>query len=198
MKGASKDAKDSVNDLLKALDSLIDKEWEAMKVWDEDKQESTGYTAYFKRKRESLAKLAAVAKSKMDSAATEEERADAEKDYIEYQKQINNLDDEEIEDKYNILELQGASLDKLIAMQKVYIQTSDTEEENLERNKKLVELLHQQVELHREVSEWQRDNTDRLIDRLSGDAYGNEAYDRAIGQQIEAVNGEMADTQKQI
>ena len=154
MKGASKDAKDSVNDLLKALDSLIDKEWEAMKVWDEDKQESTGYTAYFKRKRESLAKLAAVAKSKMDSAKTEEERADAEKDYIEYQKAINNLDDEEIEDKYNILELQGASLDKLIAMQKVYIQTSDTEEENLERNKKLVELLHQQVELHREVSEW--------------------------------------------
>lgn len=198
LKGASKDAKDSVNDLLKALDSLIDKEWEAMKVWDEDKQESTGYTAYFKRKRESLAKLAAVAKSKMDSAATEEERADAEKDYIEYQKQINNLDDEEIEDKYNILELQGASLDKLIAMQKVYIQTSDTEEENLERNKKLVELLHQQVELHREVSEWQRDNTDRLLDRLSGDAYGNEAYDRAIGQQIEAVNDEMADTQKQI
>lgn len=198
LKGASKDAKDSVNDLLKALDSLIDKEWEAMKVWDEDKQESTGYTAYFKRKRESLAKLAAVAKSKMDSAATEEERADAEKDYIEYQKQINNLDDEEVEDKINILELQGASLDKLIAMQKVYIQTSDTEEENIERNKKLVELLHQQVELHREVSEWQRDNTDRLIDRLSGDAYGNEAYDRAIGQQIEAVNDEMADTQKQI
>ncbi len=198
LKGASKDAKDSVNDLLKALDSLIDKEWEAMKVWDEDKQESTGYTAYFKRKRESLAKLAAVAKSKMDSASTEEERADAEKDYIEYQKQINNLDDEEIEDKYNLLELQGASLDKLIAMQKVYIQTSDTEEENFERNKKLVELLHQQVELHREVSEWQRDNTDRLLDRLSGDAYGNEAYDRAIGQQIEAVNDEMADTQKQI
>ena len=95
-----------------------------------------------------------MAKAEMDSAKTEEERADAEKDYIEYQKAINNLDDEEIEDKYNILELQGASLDKLIAMQKVYIQTSDTEEENLERNKKLVELLHQQVELHREVSEW--------------------------------------------
>ena len=198
LKGASKDAKDSVNDLLKALDSLIDKEWEAMKVWDEDKQESTGYTAYFKRKRESLAKLAAVAKSKMDSAATEEERADAEKDYIEYQKAINNLDDEEIEDKYNILELQGASLDKLIEMQKVYIQTSDTEEENLERNKKFVELLQQQVELHREVSEWQRDNTDRLLERLSGDAFGNEAYDRAIGQQIDAVNDELADTQKLI
>ena len=118
----------------------------------------------------------------MLSAETEEEKADAEKDYIDYQKQINNLDDEEIEDKYNILELQGASLDKLVEMQKVYIQTADTEEENLERNQKLVELLHQQVELHREVSEWQRDNTDRLIERLSGNAYNNETYDRAIEQ----------------
>lgn len=197
-KDASKDAKDTAKDLLKALDSIIDKEWEAMQVWDEYNQKSTGYTAYFEKKRASLERLAGMAKAEMDSAKTEEERADAEKDYIEYQKAINNLDDEEVEDKINILELQGASLDKLIAMQKVYIQTSDTEEENLERNKKLVELLHQQVELHREVSEWQRDNTDRLIDRLSGDAYGNEAYDRAIGQQIEAVNDEMADTQKQI
>ena len=198
LKGASKDAKDSVNDLLKALDSLIDKEWEAMKVWDEDKQESTGYTAYFKRKRESLAKLAAVAKSKMDSAATEEERADAEKDYIEYQKAINNLDDEEIEDKYNLLELQGASLDKLIAMQKVYIQTSDTEEENIERKKKLLELIHQQIELEREVSEWQRDNNQHFIDRLKGDAYSNPAYDVAMNNQIDAISNEIELTQKNL
>lgn len=194
----SKDAADSVEKMLKALDSLIDKEWEAMEVWDEYNQKSTGYTAYFDKKRISLEKQAEFYKSQMKNASTEEERLDAEKDYILAQKEINNLDDEEIEDKYNILELQGASLDKLIAMQKVYIQTSDTEEENLERNKKLVELLHQQVELHREVSEWQRDNTDRLLDRLSGDAYGNETYDRAISQQIDAVNDEMADTQKQI
>lgn len=198
LKGASKGAKDSVNDLLKALDSLIDKEWEAMKVWDEDKQESTGYTAYFKRKRESLAKLAAVAKSKMDSAATEEERADAEKDYIEYQKAINNLDDEEIEDKYNLLELQGASLDKLIEMQKVYIQTSDTEEENIERKKKLLELIHQQIELEREVSEWQRDNNQHFIDRLKGDAYSNPAYDVAMNNQIDAISNEIELTQKNL
>lgn len=194
----SKDAADSVEKMLKALDSLIDKEWEAMEVWDEYNQKSTGYTAYFDKKRISLEKQAEFYKSQMKNASTEEERLDAEKDYILAQKEINNLDDEEIEDKYNILELQGASLDKLIAMQKVYIQTSDTEEENLERNKKLVELLQQQVELHREVSEWQRDNTDRLIDRLSGDAFGNEAYDRAIGQQIDAVNDELVDTQKLI
>lgn len=194
----SKDAADSVEKMLKALDSLIDKEWEAMEVWDEYNQKPTGYTAYFDKKRISLEKQAEFYKSQMKNASTEEERLDAEKDYILAQKEINNLDDEEIEDKYNILELQGASLDKLIAMQKGYIQTSDTEEENLERNKKLVELLQQQVELHREVSEWQRDNTDRLIDRLSGDAFGNETYDRAIGQQIEAVNDELVDTQKLI
>ena len=198
LKGSSKDAKDSVNDLLKALDSLIDKEWEAMKVWDEDKQESTGYTAYFKRKRESLAKLAAVAYSKMESASTEEERADAEKDYIEYQKQINNLDDEEIEDKYNILELQGASLDKLIEMQKVYIQTSDTEEENIERKKKLLELIHQQIELEREVSEWQRDNNQHFIDRLKGNAYSNPAYEVAMNNQIDAISKEIELTQQNI
>lgn len=195
---ASDDTKDAMKDLLEALDAIIDKEWEAMEVWDEYNQKSTGYTAYFEKKRASLEKLAAYAKAEMLSAETEKEKADAEKDYIDYQKQINNLDDEEIEDKYNILELQGASLDKLVEMQKVYIQTADTEEENLERNQKLVELLHQQVELHREVSEWQRDNTDRLIERLSGNAYGNETYDRAIEQQIEAIGDEMADTQKQI
>ena len=197
-KDASKDAKDTAKDLLKALDSIIDKEWEAMQVWDEYNQKSTGYTAYFEKKRASLERLAGMAKAEMDSAKTEEERADAEKDYIEYQKAINNLDDEEIEDKYNILELQGASLDKLIAMQKVYIQTSDTEEENIERKKKLLELIHQQIELEREVSEWQRDNNQHFIDRLKGDAYSNPAYDVAMNNQIDAISNEIELTQKNL
>ena len=197
-KDASKDAKDAAKDLLKALDSIIDKEWEAMEVWDEYNQKSTGYTAYFEKKRASLERLAGMAKAEMDSATTEEERADAEKDYIEYQKAINNLDDEEIEDKINILELQGASLDSLIAMQKVYIQTSDTEEENIERKKKLLELIHQQIELEREVSEWQRDNNQHFIDRLKGNAYSNPAYEVAMNNQIDAISKEIELTQQNI
>ncbi len=194
----SDDEKKSVEDLLKALDSLIDKEWEAMEVWDESSQKSTGYTKYFEKKRQSLEALAGYYKAQMASAKTEAERADAEKEYIEYQKAINNLDDEEIEDKYNILELQGASLDKLIAMQKVYIQTSDTEEENIERKKKLLELIHQQIELEREVSEWQRDNNQHFIDRLKGDAYSNPAYDVAMNNQIDAISNEIELTQKNL
>ena len=115
--------------------------------------------------------------------------------YQEVQIKLNNLDDEEWEDRINILELQGASLEKLIEVNKEYEKTSDTLQEHIERQKKILELEIQQLELHKEVSEWQRDNTDRLIDRLSGDAYSNDAYDRAINQQVSAVNDEIADTQ---
>lgn len=115
--------------------------------------------------------------------------------YQEVQIKLNNLDDEEWEDRINILELQGASLEKLIEANKEYEKTSDSLQEHIERQKKILELEIQQLELHKEVSEWQRDNTDRLIDRLSGDAYSNDAYDRAINQQVSAVNDEIADTQ---
>lgn len=115
--------------------------------------------------------------------------------YQEAQIGFNNLNDEEWEDRINILELQGASLEKLIEANKEYEKTSDSLQEHIERQKKILELEIQQLELHKEVSEWQRDNTDRLIDRLSGDAFSNDAYDKAIGQQVEAVNDEIADTQ---
>lgn len=115
--------------------------------------------------------------------------------YQEAQINLNNLNDEEWEDRINILELQGASLEKLIEANKEYEKTSDSLQEHIERQKKILELEIQQLELHKEVSEWQRDNTDRLIDRLSGDAFSNDAYDKAIGQQVEAVNDEIADTQ---
>jgi len=115
--------------------------------------------------------------------------------YQEAQISLNNLNDEEWEDRINILELQGASLEKLIEANKEYEKTSDSLQEHIERQKKILELEIQQLELHKEVSEWQRDNTDRLIDRLSGDAFSNEAYDKAIGQQVEAINDEIADTQ---
>ena len=115
--------------------------------------------------------------------------------YQEAQIKLNNLNDEEWEDRINILELQGASLEKLIAANQEHEKTSDSLQEHIERQKKILELEIQQLELHKEVSEWQRDNTDRLIDRLSGDAFSNDAYDKAIGQQVEAVNDEIADTQ---
>lgn len=64
---SAKDAKDGILDLLKAYDSLIDKEWEAMKVFDENTLQPTGYTAYFEKKRASLEKLAGYYEGLMEN-----------------------------------------------------------------------------------------------------------------------------------
>ena len=197
---AAKDTKDKVLDLLKAYDSLIDKEWEAMKVFDEDTLTPTGYTKYFEKKRASLEKLAAYYEGMMQNTnLTEEERLDAEKNYIENQKAINNLDDEEVEDKYKILELYGASINSLILMKQQLVKTSDTYEELLENQKDLNSLLQDEIDLRKEVSEWQQKLSDRELDYVKGSAWSNSsAYDAAmnaslaeIDKQIEAVKASI-------
>lgn len=187
------DTKDKVLDLLKAYDSLIDKEWEAMKVFDEDTLTPTGYTKYFEKKRASLEKLAAYYEGMMQNTnLTEEERLDAEKNYIENQKAINNLDDEEVEDKYKILELYGASINSLILMKQQLVKTSDTYEELLENQKDLNSLLQDEIDLRKEVSEWQQNLTDRQLEYVKGTAWSNStAYD-------DAMNASLAEIEKQI
>lgn len=190
---AAKDTKDKVLDLLKAYDSLIDKEWEAMKVFDENTLTPTGYTKYFEKKRASLEKLAAYYEGMMQNTnLTEEERLDAEKNYIENQKAINNLDDEEVEDKYKILELYGASINSLILMKQQLVKTSDTYEELLENQKDLNNLLQDEIDLRKEVSEWQQKLSDRELDYVKGSAWSNSsAYDAAM-------NASLAEIEKQI
>ena len=197
---AAKDTKDKVLDLLKAYDSLIDKEWEAMKVFDEKTLTPTGYTQYFEKKRASLEKLAAYYEGMMQNTnLTEEERLDAEKNYIENQKAINNLDDEEVEDKYKILELYGASINSLILMKQQLVKTSDTYEELLENQKSLNSLLQDEIDLRKEVSEWQQKLSDRELDYVKGSAWSNSsAYDAAmnaslseIDKQIEAIKASI-------
>ena len=190
---SAKDAKDGILDLLKAYDSLIDKEWEAMKVFDENTLQPTGYTAYFEKKRASLEKLAGYYEGLMENQnLTEEERLDAEKNYIENQKAINNLDDEEVEDKYKILELYGASINSLILMKQQLVKTSDTYEELLENQKDLNSLLQDEIDLRKEVSKWQQKLSDRELDYVKGSAWSNSsAYDAAM-------NASLAEIEKQI
>lgn len=190
---SAKDAKDGILDLLKAYDSLIDKEWEAMKVFDENTLQPTGYTAYFEKKRASLEQLAGYYEGMMQNTnLTEEERLDAEKNYIENQKAINNLDDEEVEDKYKILELYGASINSLILMKQQLIKTSDTYEELLENQKDLNSLLQDEIDLRKEVSEWQQKLSDRELNYVKGSAWSNSsAYDAAM-------NASLAEIEKQI
>lgn len=197
---AAKDTKDKVLDLLKAYDSLIDKEWEAMKVFDENTLQPTGYTAYFEKKRASLEKLAGYYEGLMENEnLTEEERLDAEKNYIENQKAINNLDDEEVEDNYKLLELYGASIQSLIEMKKAHLKTADTYEEKLERQKELNSLIQDEIDLRKKVAEWQLELNDIQMQYVKGTAYTNESlYDSVLNSSIEAIEKQIEATKESI
>ena len=105
--------------------------------------------------------------------------------YQKYQQamiNLNNLDDEQVEDKINILKLQDASLDTLIAIQKEYIATSDTLQERLEREQELNNLLEERRKLYRDTQEYERWIADYNISNLKGTAYTNPTlYDQQIG-----------------
>ena len=197
---SAKDAKDGILDLLKAYDSLIDKEWEAMKVFDENTLQPTGYTAYFEKKRASLEKLAGYYEGLMQNEnLTEEERLDAEKNYIENQKAINNLDDEEVEDNYKLLELYGASIQALIEMKKAHLRTADTYEEKLERQKELNSLIQDEIDLRKKVAEWQLELNDIQMQYVKGTAYTNESlYDSVLNSSIEAIEKQIEATKESI
>lgn len=197
---SAKDAKDGILDLLKAYDSLIDKEWEAMKVFDENTLQPTGYTAYFEKKRASLERLAGYYEGMMQNTnLTEEERLDAEKNYIENQKAINNLDDEEVEDNYKILELYGASIQALIEMKKAHLRTADTYEEKLERQKELNSLIQDEIDLRKKVAEWQLELNDIQMQYVKGTAYTNESlYDSVLNSSIEAIEKQIEATKESI
>lgn len=197
---SAKDAKDGILDLLKAYDSLIDKEWEAMKVFDENTLTPTGYTQYFEKKRASLEKLAAYYEGMMQNTnLTEEERLDAEKNYIENQKAINNLDDEEVEDKYKILELYGASIQALIEMKKAHLRTANTYEKKLERQKELNSLIQDEIDLRKKVAEWQLELNDIQMQYVKGTAYTNESlYDSVLNSSIEAIEKQIEATKESI
>ncbi len=204
-KGSGSSKKDALEDQLGAMKGIYQKEYYLRKSYKDFGNINAGSEASYMNQTyyaglkniyelESEYYASKIPAGKAITEYTTEELGYLQK-YQEAQISLNNLDDEEWEDRINILELQGASLEKLIAANKEYEKTSDTLQEHIERQKKILELEIQQLELHKEVSEWQRDNTDRLIDRLSGDAYSNDAYDRAINQQVSAVNDEIADTQ---
>lgn len=197
---AAKDTTDDLLNLLKAYDSIIDKEWEAMKVFDEDNLVSTGYTKYFEKKRASLEKLASYYQGMMENDnLTEKKRLDAEKNYIENQKAINNLDDEEVEDKYKILELYGASIESLIDMKQQLLKTSDTYEEMLENQKALNELIQDEIDLRKQVGEWQQELADMQMEYVKGTAWTNESmYDTVMNASVEAIEKQIEATKESI
>ena len=113
---------------------------------------------------------------------------DIEKDRIEVQKELNNLDDEQVEDEISLLETRNASVYALLKAQEELIQTSDTEEELIERQADYNDLLEEEVELRRQIAQFEQDTAERASKYVSGQAYSNSmAYDTLINIQKQAL-----------
>ena len=149
---------------LQDLESAINKEWEAMMA-----KQQNRYTEYFEKMRLNLeAQQAEITRALAFDKLTEEERLDYEKQLQEVQVKINNLDDEELEDKMKILENLDSSIQARIILQRQLIEAADTEEELIERQKELNELLKEEQELRRDIRDYQKELIDTELEYESG------------------------------
>lgn len=173
--GKDKKATDYL-DTLEKIHDLIDKDWEAMQAFTENRQ-----TEYFDKMRESLTnqineidRITANAQKYISSGMlTENELIELQKKRIDLAKEMANLDDEEWEDRISILDTLDATLESQILAQEELLKTSDTEEERLERQQKLNDLIKQEYELRMNINEWEEKNAERAQKYLSGNAYSN-------------------------
>ena len=96
--GSGADDAKTLGEQLKDIEGLIDKEYEAMLVFDEINLKATGRTAYFDKMRDVLEQEVAYYQKVLETSSDYDEKIDAQNNLIEAQKKLNNLDDEEVED----------------------------------------------------------------------------------------------------
>ena len=190
-----KDATETLEKFLSALEGIYNKEYYLMQAFKSIKENISatsqdmymGANYYGLNNEKEYDKLAKVYERQMKLyAPLANEETEKGLGYLQkYQEayvKLKNLDDERVEDKINILKLQDASLDTLIAIQKEYIATSDTLQERLEREQELNNLLEERRKLYRDTQEYERWIADYNISNLKGTAYTNPTlYDQQIG-----------------
>lgn len=169
---------------LQKFRNLIDKEWEAMQVYNKD-DKTWGHTEYFNKMRDALEAEIEETKKVINehfneamsdgvfSKEEEEEYFDYQADLIELQRDLNNLDDEEIEDEISLLETREASVYALIDAQNALIETSDTEEDLVERQAELLDLLREELDLRKSINDYVLENLERSVEYVSGKALSN-------------------------
>ena len=113
--------------------------------------------------------------------------------YQKYQQamiNLNNLDDEQVQDKINILQLQDVSYDQLIAAQRELLATSDTLEEEISRRKEINNLIKQQIELQMDVQKWQREIADIALEYEKGTP-DTSAYESLIAAKRTSLQADL-------
>ena len=200
VKNNDENAKKEFEDWLSALEGVYNKEFYLRKSLKEqgnltaEGQDMYMSGAYYDKMRDvytlqSKYYEAQLPKGKAITEYTKDQLAYYQK-WQEVQVKINNLDDEQIEDKINILQLQDVSYDQLIAAQEELIKTSDTLEEQITRENELNNLIKQRYELYRDIASWQREMLDIALEYESGTP-DTALYADLVGQKKQNLENEM-------
>lgn len=197
------DATEALEKFLNALEGIYNKEYYLMQAFKSIKENISatsqdmymGTNYYGLNNGKDYDKLAKVYERQMKLYAplaneeTEEGLGYLQK-YQEVYVKLKNLDDEQIEDKINILQLQDVSYDQLIAAQEELIKTSDTLEEQITRENELNNLIKQRYELYRDIASWQREMLDIALEYESGSP-DTALYADLVGQKKQNLENEM-------
>ena len=200
VKNNDESAKKELEDWLSTLEGVYNKEFYLRKSLKEqgnltaEGQDMYMSGAYYDKMRDvytlqSKYYEAQLPKGKAITEYTKDQLAYYQK-WQEVQVKINNLDDEQIEDKINILQLQDVSYDQLIAAQEELIKTSDTLEEQITRENELNNLIKQRYELYRDIASWQREMLDIALEYESGSP-DTALYADLISQKKQNLENEM-------
>ena len=200
VKNNDENAKKEFEDWLSALEGVYNKEFYLRKSLKEqgnltaEGQDMYMSGAYYDKMRDvytlqSKYYEAQLPKGKAITEYTKDQLAYYQK-WQEVQVKINNLDDEQIEDKINILQLQDVSYDQLIAAQRELLATSDTLEEEISRRKEINNLIKQQSELQMDVQKWQREIADIALEYEKGTP-DTSAYESLIAAKRTSLQADL-------
>ena len=187
---AGEDAAEAYERLLDALEGIIDKEWEAMQVFDKMTGKVTGETQYFAKMQNLLEAKISFYKNQMNEALSNdemEEYYDWQAKFIQAEVDLANLDDERLQDEIDLAEAKGQSLKTMIQLYQEYVKTADTEEDRVEYQNELNDAIREEYEERKRIREFEQSFIETALDRQSGTAWSDSGtYESLINAQMES------------
>ena len=194
---AGEDAAEAYERLLDALEGIIDKEWEAMQVFDKMTGKVTGETQYFNKMSNLLEAKISFYKNQMNEALSNdemEEYYDWQAKFIKAEVQLANLDDERIQDEIELAEAKNYSLQTIIKLNQELVKTADTEEDRVEYQNQLNEAIREEFEERKRIREFEQDFIDRAMDRQSGTSWSSGGvYDELVNMKRQSYEQDAQD-----
>ena len=198
--GSDSGSKDDwdLGDELESLKGLIDKEWEAMQVFDELTGKVTGETAYFDKMNNIISQQLTYYREQLANAEAlgleKAEIYDIQGKIIELEVEQANLDDERVQDELDLAEAKNYSLDVIIKINQELLKTADTEEERVEYQNQLNEAIREEFEERKRIREFEQDFIDRAMDRQSGTSWSSGGvYDELVNMKRQSYEQDAQD-----